>query len=178
MSYGSAGLRYRRAGPTGCCATSSMKCCGRISLLGGEQRGPAAAVFHGDFVIAGQILARVVHEFDRATGDVGDLRPRRRDKLDRRIVVFGHAMTGDERVDNHQADIVRPDRCNDVVDDRACDDAASPGLFGDNDFRLAAGVEEKPALDFGRVYSVVQRCSGNAPLQFLERVFSVPYPDC
>ena len=85
----------------------------------GEQGRAAAPVLDRNVAAAG--LSGMVDKLDRAARHVGDLGPCAGDKFDCGVVVFAHAMAGDEGVDRHEADAVRPDRRYDRVDNRAGD---------------------------------------------------------
>jgi hypothetical protein len=141
----------------------------------GEHRGSAAPILDVDHGAAS--LASVMHELDRSVRDVGNFGPCCSDELDRGVVVLSNAMRSDERVHDHEADRVGLDGCYDGIDDRTGYDRSVPGLFRDDDFRLAPGIDEKPPLDFLSVDSVVKNGCHNAPLQFFVWIFTVPYPD-
>jgi hypothetical protein len=104
-----------------------------------EQRRSPSAVLNRNFCAA--TFAGVMDEFNGGSSHVGDFCPGAGDKLDRRIIVFDDAMRGDELVDDHEADRIGLDRRNNCFDDRPGNAGASFRLLGDDDFRLAPGVD-------------------------------------
>ena len=116
----------------------------------------------------------MVHELDRAAGDVGNFRPGRSDKLDRGVVVFDDAVRSDKGVNDHQPDFVVLDRGNYRLDDRPSNFApvfvCSPMMIL---VSRPVSTNSRPSISAGSILwnsanATMRRCSsssGSSPFQ-------------
>src|SRR3954454_4361071 len=87
-------------------------------------------------------LSGMMYNLNRSVGFRRDCAPGLGHPINRAVIVLGDAMRRHERVDDHHVDIILTNGRGDVLDHEGEDLRAVAGLFGEDDRRDLARVNE------------------------------------
>jgi hypothetical protein len=141
----------------------------------GNKGAGAATVFSRD--LGTTCLTYVVKKLDCAIRSAGNPTEGFRYGINRHVVIFAYPMSSDERIQDHDVESSGNERIGQGCFDRLGDGGTVLSLCSDDDFNVAAGIDEQVPLDFGRIDSEAQAGRLDPALDFIDRVFAVPVPD-
>jgi hypothetical protein len=74
-----------------------------------------------------------MHQFDGAVGGIGDARPCLRHRVDGVVVVLGHAVATDERVNDQNVEFALVELGNECIHDRMADHKSIAHRLGNHE---------------------------------------------
>src|SRR4029077_3631188 len=140
-----------------------------------HKRAGAPTIVNRSLVPVG--LSDMVLEIDGAVSLVRDVGELLDHGVNGRIVIFGNAMGGNHRVQDHGIYAQTLNRTYQRVDYRLHYHRAVAGLRCNDDLLIAPAVDEQIAFQVSRLDVVLQAYGRNPTVDFLLRVLTVPVPD-